>query len=299
MPQRPLGGAAGVPLGDRVVAGGDGERGRRARGGRVDHPGEARRGGVGVAGGVRGAHVEGVAAVGQAGVVLRARARRPGAAVAPALEGGAGLVRREGRSSGRSTRSGRRDRVDRRLRSSRVVREGEARGSGRVAGDVGRAHAHGVAAVGGEVGGVEAVLPVAAGDGGVVPDLGGAREAGAVPVVAGAAPDGDLDLGDAGRGVGVGAAEPARRAARVPARRVVVLRGLREVDGGARGGRVEGERPARRGLRVGHRVPRAHAHGVGAVGGEAAGREGVRPVAAADRGVVPDLGALEKPEPSQ
>ena len=104
-------GTAGVPLGRGVVAGGGGE-------GRVVELGatvsitqvkEAEVESV-LSACVGGAHVEGVAAVGQAGVVLRARARAPGAAVAAALEGGAGLARRRSRSSGRSRWSGRRAR---------------------------------------------------------------------------------------------------------------------------------------------------------------------------------------------
>ena len=106
-----------------------------------------------------------------------------------------------------------------RARVGRVVREGAAGGGLGVADIVARAHADGVVAVGGEVCRVEVVRPVAGGEGRVVPDLGGAGEVRAVPVVAAALADGDLDLGDAGAGaVGVGAAEAGGRAAGVPAR---------------------------------------------------------------------------------
>ncbi len=58
----------------------------------VDRPGEAGRGSIGVAGAVGGSHLEGVAAVPQGGVSLRAGAGAEAAAVQLALEGCAGLA---------------------------------------------------------------------------------------------------------------------------------------------------------------------------------------------------------------
>ena len=117
---------------------------------------------------------------------------------------------------------------DRRGRRCGVELEGAARRRLGVADGVAGADADGVVAVGGEVGGVEVVGPVAGGEVGVVPDFGGAGEGGAVPVVARALADGDLDLGHAERrAVAVGAAEAGSRAAGVPLGRACSSRGRR------------------------------------------------------------------------
>ena len=282
-------GAAGVPLCRRVALGVGREGRGRAWGRRVDRPGEGRRRRIRVARHVGRPHVERVAAIGQADVAVGARARVPGATVAPALERRPRLTRRELEVSVvEGGRVGRRH-VDGRLRRGRVVGERAARGALDVARDVGGAHADGVVIVGGEVGGVEGVGPVARGESRVVPDFGGAREGGAVPVVARAAADGDLDLGDPGRGVGVGAAQPFSRAACGPARRVVAAGGRREAGGRARRRRVVREGGARRGLDVARVVSGADANRVRAVRREVGGVEVVRPVAAREGGVVPNF----------
>ena len=77
----------------------------RVRRGRVHRPRELRGRGVGVAGDVGRAHLEGVAAFGEARVALRAGAAGEAAAVELALEGGAGLGR--GEREGRAGRVGR------------------------------------------------------------------------------------------------------------------------------------------------------------------------------------------------
>ena len=170
-----------------------------------------------------------------------------------------------------------------------VDREAPARARLRVVRVVLRAHVDGVGAVGGEARRCEAVRPVAAGERRGLEDLAAAGERGAVPVVAGALADGDLDRLHAGGRVGVRAAEAVRGATRVPSRvRVVAARG-REGEERARVRRVVGEGPARGRLDVGGVVGRAHADGVAAVGREARRRERVRPVAGGEGGRVPDL----------
>ncbi len=165
---------------------------------------------------------------------MRAGAGAPGAAVDPALVGGAALARAEREVGGGRARRVRGVGVDRRLRGGQVDGERSGRGSLDVAGDVGRARAHGVAAVGGEASGGEGQRPVAAREGRRVPHLGGAREVGAVPVVARALLDRDSDPLDAGAAVRLRSAEAARRAARVPGRRAVGRRRDREARRRAR-----------------------------------------------------------------
>ena len=272
--------AAGVPARRVVRSGGrrEGDRGGRRRG--VDEPGVGGRGAVGVAGDIRGADVEGVAAVGEARVALGGGAGAPGASVEAALEGGAALACEEGEARARGRRRVARVRVDRRLGSGAVDHERAARRSLDIPGNVGRAHARRVAAVGREASGGEAERPVTSRQGRRVPDLGGAREAGAVPVVAAALPDRDLDGLDAGAAVRVGAAEAVRGAARVPAGRVVRPVGCGERHRRGRRRVIDPERPRRAGLRVLGVVARAHVDGVLAVGWEARRRERERPVAA-------------------
>ena len=151
--------------------------------------------------------------------------------------------------------------------SRRVEGEGPARGRFRVPDAVDRPHAHGVRAVRREIDGIEGVRPVAAGERGVVPNLASAREPGAVPVVAGALADGDLDLGDAGAGaVAVRPAEPRGGAAGVPAGGVVGACGGREGDrrGGRRGVDEPGE-GGRGAVGVAGDVGRADVEGVAPV----------------------------------
>ncbi len=111
---RPVAAASGGALDDqrrdpraRAVVGArderDGSGERRARVGQrdarrrvVDGPGGAVRRGVGVRGTVGRPDVEGVSSVGEPAVGGRARASRERASVQRALEGAAGLVRREG-----------------------------------------------------------------------------------------------------------------------------------------------------------------------------------------------------------
>ena len=214
------------------------------------------------------------------GVVLRAGAGAPGAAVDAALEGRACLVGGElevGVGGGGGV--GRAD-VDRRLRRRRVVGERPRRAALDVAGVVGRAHVQGVAAVGGEVGRGEGERPVASGRRRREVRLAGGVEGVAVPVeVGGVALDADLHLRHAGACVGVRAAAPARRAAGVPAGGRVARARRREREERARVGVVDRERPRRPALRVARVVGRADVDDVLAVGREARRREGVGPVA--------------------
>src|SRR5205814_795944 len=90
-------GAGEAEAGARAAArvgrvGGD----RRVRRGRVDQPGEAVGARVDIAGLVDRPHIEGVAAVGEAAVALRAGAGDVGAAVALRLEAGDAAAARVG-----------------------------------------------------------------------------------------------------------------------------------------------------------------------------------------------------------
>ena len=153
-----------------------------------------RGGRVGVACGVGRAHLEGVRAVAQAGVALGRAAGGPAAAVELALERRAALVGAEG--EGGAGRVGRvaRLRRDRRVRRRGVDREGAGRRSCDVARGVGRAQAHGVRALGGEVRAREGERPRGGARRGA-PVLGAVGEGGAVPVlVVRVALDRELDV---------------------------------------------------------------------------------------------------------
>ena len=250
-------GPAGV-----VVAGGGREGERGARIGQVDRPGEARRRQVGVAGRVGRAHLEGVRAGGEARVALRRRARSERAAVELAVEGRAGLVGREGEARARRVRGIVRLSRDRGVGADRVDRERAGQRGLDVAGGVGRANAHRVVAVAGEVARGERERP-RGGSGGEPPVLRAVGEGGAVPVlVVRVALDRDLDR------VERGAARVGGRAAEVVPGRGVVEAGCgREGDRRARVGRVD--RPGEAGggrVGVAGGVGGAHLEGVRALG---------------------------------
>src|SRR2546425_504032 len=98
---------------------------------------------------IGGAHLEAVAAVGQAAVALRARAGCEGTPVELAGEGAAGLGGREAEARAAAGASGRRRGRDGRVRRRGIHRPGVAgRRRVGVAGRIGRAHLEAVAAVG-------------------------------------------------------------------------------------------------------------------------------------------------------
>ena len=202
-----------VPAGAVVGAAVRREGDRRARRRQVDRPGLRRGRRVEVPGAVLRARLEGVRARCEPRVALRRHAGAPRAAVEAALEGHAAGAAGEGEARILAVRRVRGTGADRGVGRGGVDREGAARGRLDVAGEIARADADRVAAVGRERGGGEAEVP--RGAAGVLPVLGRARERGAVPVEAvGAALDRHLDAVEARAHVGSGAADAARRAAR-------------------------------------------------------------------------------------